>query len=57
MTRKHFIEIAEACIQTINKGHVKKKDIDAFINTISDGCSRCNNNFDYNRFESYVKGH
>ena len=55
MSRKDFIEIAEVCASTIRRGHVKKKDIDGFINTISGGCNRCNNNFDWNRFETYVK--
>lgn len=55
MSRKDFVEIAEACASTIRQGHVKKKDIDGFIETISSGCNRCNYNFDWNIFETYVK--
>jgi len=54
-SRKDFIEIAEGCINSIKRGYVKKKDIDYFINTISDACYRTNNNFQYGRFETYVK--
>ena len=54
MSRKHFIEIAESCIDAIKRGYVKKKDIEDFINSISKGCYRCNSNFNYDRFEQYI---
>lgn len=54
-SRKDFIEIAEGCADAIRYGQVKKKHIDGFILTMSKAFSRTNNNFNYARFEDYVK--
>ena len=53
-SRKDFIEIAEGCITTIKRGHVKKKDVDDFIQVMSNACNRTNYNFDYNKFRDYI---
>lgn len=55
MSRKDFINIADSCVQAIRRKTVKKKDIDKFIDIISCGCHNSNYNFDFNRFEKYIK--
>jgi hypothetical protein len=55
MSRKHFIELAECCVNAIKFGYVKKKDMDNYIGLMCNFCSRQNYNFSYDRFERYIK--
>ena len=55
MSRKDYIYIADAMIIQINMGFVKKKYIGGFIAKMANELNNNNANFDYNRFETYIR--
>ena len=54
MTRKDYIVIADAMIKQIDRGFIKKKDIEKAINVMSNALSSDNYRFDYGKFEDYI---
>ena len=55
MSRKHFIELAEYCVDAIKFGYVKKKDIDNYIELMCSFCRGQNYSFSNDKFERYIK--
>jgi hypothetical protein len=55
MTRKDYIVIAEAMIDQIRLGYIKKKDTDKAIYAMGNALKRANHKFSHDTFESYIK--
>ena len=55
MTRKDYIIIAEAMIEQINDGTVKKKYIGGFIAKMAVRLKADNYNFNFDTFENYIR--
>ena len=55
MSRKDFIVIADIAVEQINTGMVKKKDRDAFLNTMTIRMSNWFRTFDAVKFREYIE--